>query len=213
MTGMRDAPRLWLGSLPLLLASASPARRQVLESAGFEVETEASDIDERALEASLGQDGPPDPIRLAGLLAHEKALTVSRRRPDRIVLGADQVLELDGEIVHKAGDPEAARAQLARMAGRTHALHSAAAIARDGAVLKSLVDTARLTMRPLDRRGVEAYLALAGEEGVTRTVGSYEVEGLGIHLFDRIEGEHGTILGLPLLRLLSALRSLGLLAF
>lgn len=208
---MRNAPRLWLGSLPLLLASASPARRQVLESAGFEVETEASDIDERALEASLGV--APDPVRLAGLLACEKALTVSRRRPDRIVLGADQVLELAGEIVHKAEDPAEARAQLARMAGRTHALHSAAAIARDGAVLKSLVDTARLTMRPLDRQGVEAYLALAGEEGVTRTVGSYEVEGLGIHLFDRIEGEHGTILGLPLLRLLSALRSLGLLAF
>ena len=206
-------PRLWLGTLPLLLASASPTRRRMLEDAGFEVETEASDIDERAIEASYGLRAAPDPVGLAGELAREKALAVSRRRPDRIVLGADQVLELGGDILHKAGDGACARRQLARLSGRTHALHSAAAIARDGAVLKSVVDTARLTMRPLEREAIEAYLALAGEERVTRTVGGYEVERLGVHLFERIDGDHTTVLGLPLFALLAALRSLGLLAF
>lgn len=211
---MRTVPsRLWLGSLPLLLASASPTRRAVLESAGFEIETEASDIDERALEASYRLRGAPDPMGLAGELAREKALTVSRHRPDRIVLGADQVLELGGDVLHKAADPACARRQLARLAGRTHALHSAAAIARDGAVLKTVVDTARLTMRPLAGEAIEAYLALAGEDRVLRTVGGYEVERLGIHLFERIDGDHATVLGLPLFALLAAFRSLGLLAF
>ena len=205
---MADHP-LWLGTEPLLLASTSTVRRSLLEAAGIPVEVESSGLDERALEASAGAGLEPGALGL--LLACEKALAVSRRRPERLVIGADQVLEADGRTWPKPSSAPDACAQLARLAGRTHLLHSAVAIAQDGRVLHQVVEAAQLTLRDLGPAAIATYVAAAGE-AVTRSAGGYEVEGLGIHLFSRVEGEHSTILGLPLLPTLTALRGLGLLA-
>lgn len=202
---------LWTASAPLLLASTSATRRMLLESVGLTVETEAPGVDERAIEASVEERalGPAD---LALHLAAEKALAVSRRHPDRIVLGADQVLDLGGVVAHKPGDRETARAQLRALSDRRHALHSAGALVQGGALVDSFVDTAHLAMRPLSDEAIETYLDLAGPD-ILRTVGVYQVEGIGIHLFERVEGQHSTILGLPLLPFLASLRRLGHLAF
>ncbi|GJD52611.1 7-methyl-GTP pyrophosphatase [Methylobacterium crusticola] len=200
---------LWRGPEPLILASTSPTRRALLESAGLAVETRAPGVDERAVEAQAAGLAPE---ALAQRLADAKALAVARAAPDRVVLGADQVLALDGAVLHKPADRAAAAAHLARLQGRTHALHAAAALALGGAVVDRVVATARLTVRPLDAAAIAAYLDAAGP-GVTGSVGAYRIEGVGIHLFARIEGDHATILGLPLLPLLARLRGHGLLAF
>ncbi|TXN02827.1 septum formation protein Maf [Methylobacterium sp. WL64] len=198
----------WLRPDPLLLASTSPTRRLLLESAALPVETAAPDVDERAVEASSQDLSPPD---LALRLARAKADAVAARHPGRVVLGADQVLELDGTVFHKPGDADEARAQLARLAGRTHALHSAVALA--GALDDGFVETARLTIRPLDARAIAAYVACAGEDRVRASVGGYQLEGPGIHLFESVAGDHSTVLGLPLLPLLTRLRDAGYLDF
>ena len=198
---------IWLGSDPILLASASPARAGLLRSAGLPVETEASGVDERAIECSLGRPRLGD---LARVLAREKALAVAARRPNRLVIGADQVLDLDGEPIAKLPSAAAAAAQLARMAGRTHRLHSAAAIVSPGRAPVEIAGEARLTVRNLSGDAINTYVAAAGDS-VTRSAGAYEIEGLGIHLFSRVEGDQATILGLPMLPLLAALRDLGLL--
>ncbi|WP_279356582.1 Maf family nucleotide pyrophosphatase [Methylobacterium indicum] len=200
---------LWRGSAPLLLASTSPTRRALLESAALTVETRAPGVDERAVEAQAAGLSPAD---LAERLAAAKAAAVADQAPDRVVIGADQVLDLDGTVFHKPADRAGAATHLARLQGRTHALHSAVALAVDGAVAEVFVATARLTMRPLDATGIDAYLD-AGGPAVTGSVGAYQLEGVGIHLFDRIEGDHSTILGLPLPPLLARLRERGLLAF
>ncbi|GJE49480.1 7-methyl-GTP pyrophosphatase [Methylobacterium tardum] len=198
----------WTGSAPLLLASTSPTRRLLLESAALPVETASPDVDERALEAARAGLTPPD---LALVLARAKAEAVAARFPGRVVLGADQVLDCDGTVFHKPVDAEAARAQLARLSGRTHALHSAVVLA--GAVRDAFVETARLTLRPLDDRAIAAYVECAGAERVRASVGGYQLEGPGIHLFESVAGDHSTVLGLPLLPLLARLRSAGYLAF
>lgn len=200
---------LWLGPRPLLLASTSPTRRALLASAGLSVETRNPEVDERAVEAGCAGLAPPD---LALRLARAKAEAVARREPGRVVVAADQVLACDGATFHKPADAAAARAQLARLAGRTHALHSAVALADAGGAVESFVETARLTMRPLDDGAIAAYVALAGSH-VLGSVGAYQLEGLGIHLFTQIAGDHSTILGLPLLPLLARLRARHLLAF
>lgn len=197
----------WRAAAPLLLASTSPTRRMLLESAGLPVETEAPDINERGLKKA-----EPAALReLARRLASEKALAVSRRRPGRIVVGADQVLELAGEALHKPEDRRSAERQLARLAGHTHELHSAFTIAQNGSIYHEGAATARLTMRRLDDAAIRSYLGLASE-AATRNVGAYQLEGVGIHLFEHVEGDHSTILGLPLLPLLAALRAMKLLA-
>ena len=206
---MTAAAGPWRAPQPLLLASTSPVRRMLLESAGLPVETEAAGIDERAVEESLET---ADPAALARGLAVEKALAVSRRRPGRIVVGADQILALDGELLHRPATATEAKAQLARLAGKTHHLQSGIAVALDGQAVASLVETAQLTMRLLTPDAINAYAAIAGTERLTQSVGAYQLEGLGIHLFDRVEGDHATILGLPLLPLLRVLRDLDLLA-
>ncbi len=198
----------WTGPQPLLLASTSPTRRLLLESAALPVETASPDVDERALEAARPGLSPPD---LALALARAKAEAVAARFPGRIVLGADQVLDCDGTVFHKPADAEAARAQLARLSGRTHALHSAVVLA--GAVQDAFVETARLTLRPLDERAIAAYVDCAGAERVRSSVGGYQLEGPGIHLFESVAGDHSTVLGLPLLPLLARLRAAGYLAF
>jgi septum formation protein len=201
---------LWTGSRPLLLASTSTTRRTILESAGLPVETQAPGVDERVVEEAARNENL-DPSSLARRLATEKALAVSRRHPDRLVLGADQVLACEGEVFHKPENREAARAQLQNLSGRTHALHSAGALAQGGHIVEGFDASAHLAMRPLRGEDIDIYLSLAGPQ-VLHSVGVYQIEGLGIHLFREVEGDHSTVLGLPLLPLLSALRRLGQLA-
>jgi septum formation protein len=198
----------WIAPEPLLLASTSPTRRLLLESAALPVETASPGVDERALEAD---SGGLSPIDLALRLARAKADAVAARFPGRIVVGADQVLELDGVVFHKPADAGEARAQLARLSGRTHALHSAVALA--GPVRDAFVETARLTMRPLEAQAIASYVECAGEARVRSSVGGYQLEGPGIHLFEAVAGDHSTVLGLPLLPLLARLRAAGLLRF
>ncbi|MCS0502522.1 Maf family protein [Ancylobacter mangrovi] len=198
---------LWRGTTPLVLASKSAARRALLEAAQLPVETLAVDVEERALEAEAVLRGAA-PAEVAAVLARAKALAGSALCPGQLVIGADQTLALGEEAFHKPADRAGARDQIARLAGHTHALHSAIALARDGVVLFETVETARLTMRPLDANTLDAYLDAAGE-AVTSSVGGYQLENLGIHLFERIEGDHAVILGLPLLALLAFLRRHG----
>ncbi len=200
---------LWRGPAPLLLASTSQVRRMLLEGAGLPVETVSPGLDERAVEASLGPGVTPG--ELASRLARRKAEIVASSAPERVVIGADQVLDLDGECLGKPETPDGARRQIARLAGRSHVLHSAVAIAADGKVQTLALETARLTMRELDETAVALYVDSAGQ-AATRSAGGYEIEGLGIHLFTQVHGEHSTILGLPLLPTLAALRDLKLLA-
>jgi len=200
---------LWIGARPVL-ASKSASRRLLLENAGIAVDVEAAALDERALEEAF-LEGRGSPAQLAARLARAKALEVSARRPRALCFGADQTLRLDGSLFHKPGDMEAAEQSLNRLAGRTHVLDSAVCVAREGAPLFEAAQSARLTMRALDESAVRRYLAAAGP-AVLSSVGAYQVEGLGIHLFEAIEGDHWTILGLPLLILLKWLRSNGFLA-
>jgi len=201
----------WIADQPLLLASTSRTRLTLLVGAGLPVETQNSGIDERAVEAE-GRAQDPAPPHLARYLAAEKALAVSRRHPERLVLGADQILDCEGEILHKPADRADAHTHLARLAGRTHALHSAAVLAQNGAVVDAVLDSAHLTMRPLDGRAIDRYLDLAGPD-VWTSVGAYQLESLGVHLFEKVAGDHFTILGLPLIPLLAALRRRGHLSF
>ena len=200
---------LWRGKDPLILASRSRARQALLANAGIGFEAVAADIDERAVQQASGLSSPRD---IAALLAREKALLVSSRRPGRFVVGADQTLALGTRLFSKpAGRAEAAE-QLRALAGNSHELHSGVAVARDGKILFSDVSAARMTMRPLTDAEINAYLDEAGE-ALTSSVGAYQLEGLGVHLFERIEGDHFTILGLPMLQLLAFLRSQQLLGF
>ncbi|WP_262271342.1 Maf family protein [Microvirga yunnanensis] len=203
-------PALWTPADKLLLASMSATRLALLVSAGLTVETQDSAIDERAVEAAAAHE-ELDPPALAIRLAEEKALAVSRRHPDRVVVGADQVLACEGRVFHKPADRPAAQAQLTELSGRRHALHSAGVLAIGGQVVERLFDSAHLTMRPLTANAIDLYLDLAGPD-VLKSVGVYQLEGFGVHLFEAVEGDHSTILGLPLLPLLAALRRLGCLA-
>jgi septum formation protein len=198
---------LWRGVKPLILASQSPARQALLANAGIVFEAIPAEIDERAIQRASGLSAPGE---IATLLAREKAISVSSRRPGQFVVGADQTLALQQLLFSKPAGRAQAAEQLRALAGRTHELHSAAAAARDGEILFEDVSIARMTMRPLDGAAIRAYLDTAGE-AVTTSVGAYQLEGVGVHLFERIEGDHFAILGLPLLPLLQFLRSQGLL--
>jgi septum formation protein len=199
---------LWLGKEPLVLASQSKARQTLLANAGIEFESDPADIDERAIQASSGLSAPSD---IAKFLAREKAISVSIRRPTRYVVGADQTLALRARIFNKPAGRAQAADQLRALAGHCHELHAAVAVACDGKLLFEHVSIARMTVRPLRDAEIENYLEAAGD-AVTTTVGAYQVEGLGVHLFEHIEGDHFTILGLPLLPLLAFLRSRHLLS-
>ena len=188
----------------LILASQSQARKALLQGTGLRFETSPAQIDERRLEAEvLGKGG--DAAAVARRLAEAKALTVAQNRPSDVVIGADQVLASDGELFHKPGTIAEAAEQLDQLRGRTHALHSGLALARGEAILWSGTVTARLTMRAFERTERDAVLALEGED-VLGSVGGYRLEGPAIRLFEAIEGDYFTILGLPLLPLLAALR-------
>jgi septum formation protein len=193
---------LWLAAQPLVLASRSASRSAVLAGAGVPVEILPADIDERAIETQAGLQSPS---QIALLLARAKASAISAKLPERLVLGADQTLALGQRLFAKPADLAAASDQLKSLRGRTHELHSAVVLARDGAVLFEHCEIARLTMRSFSDRFLSAYIEAAGL-AVTASVGGYQVEGIGIQLFEHIEGDHFTILGLPLLRLLQFLR-------
>jgi septum formation protein len=193
---------IWRGEKPLILASQSSARRALLTNASIPFEAIPADIDERSLQERSKLTSPGD---IAALLAEQKAAFVSLRHPGRYVIGADQTLALGQRMFNKPSGRDGAADQLRALAGQTHVLHSAVAVACDGATLFSKVSVAHMTMRKLDDAAIEAYLDAAGDK-VTTSVGAYQLEGLGVHLFELIEGDHFTILGLPLLPLLSFLR-------
>jgi septum formation protein len=199
---------LWRGKSPLILASQSHARQTLLSNAGIEFEAVPADIDERAVQEASGLSAPGE---IAALLAREKALSVSASRAGKYVVGADQVLALGFSLFSKPVDRIQAKEQLRALAGRSHELHSAVAVTRDDEILFEAMTIAHMTMRQLGEAELDAYLDAAGET-VTTSVGAYQLEGLGVHLFERIEGDHFTILGLPLLQLLAFLRSEQLLA-
>jgi septum formation protein len=193
---------IWRGKNPLILASQSQARKMLLANAGIDFEAAPADIDERAVQKDSALSAPGE---IASLLAGEKARLVSQHKPGRTVIGADQTLALGNRLFSKPSGRAQAAEQLRALAGGRHELHSAVAVARDGTILFSDVSVAHMTMRSLSEAEIEAYLDHAGE-AVTTSVGAYQLEGLGVHLFERIDGDHFTILGLPLLPLLAFLR-------
>lgn len=195
--------KLWRGKHPLILASQSRARQALLINAGIEFEVIPADIDERAVQQASRLSAPGE---IAALLAREKALSVSALQPGKLIVGADQTLALGFRTFNKPADRAQAKEHLRILAGHCHELHSAIAVARDEKILFEAVSIARMTMRQLGEAEIGAYLHEAGE-AVTSSVGGYQLEGLGVHLFERIEGDHFTILGLPLLQLLAFLRS------
>ena len=202
--GKISLPPLWRGAGPLVLASRSESRRALLSAAGLEAEFIAPEVDERALEdRHLTDGGSLETVALE--LARAKALAVSAARLDAYCIGADQTLTLEGKILHKSLNlAEAARA-LAALSGKTHRLTSAFCVARSGQALVVHSDHAELRMRALDPAEISRYLERAGP-GVLTSVGVYQGEGLGIHLFERIEGDHSVVLGLPMLSLLTWMR-------
>jgi septum formation protein len=194
----------------LVLASASPYRRRMLEAAGLTLAVAPADVDEEAVKRDLVRAGAA-PKAIAEALARVKAETVSRPRGAALVIGADQVLALGDRIFSKARDIAEARRQLLTLRGKSHQLHTAAALATGGKAVWSIVESATLTMRAFSDAFLDDYLAAAGDR-VTATVGAYEIEGRGVQLFERIEGDVFTIIGLPLLALLADLRARGVVA-
>ncbi|WP_292527923.1 Maf family protein [Methylocystis sp.] len=193
----------WRESAPLILASKSAGRRQALAHSGVPFESIPADLDERAIESQLAG---ADADAIASTLARAKALACSAE--GRLVLGADQVASCEGRIFGKPADMREADALLRFLSGRRHRLHSAIALVRDGAVIFETVAVADLTMRGLSDAFIAAYLTVVGDNALT-SAGAYQIEGLGAQLFSKVEGDHWTIMGLPLLELLAALRREG----
>ena len=191
----------------LVLASKSAARRTMLADAGVPFSVQVADVDEDAVKAS---HDPADAAGLAVELARVKALAVSRHDDDAWVLGADQTLALDGGLVSKAASMNDARSRLLSMRGRAHHLHSGAALARNGQIVWSGVDTATMRVRAFSEAFLDAYLAAEGD-GLLACVGSYRLEGMGAQLFEAVEGDYFTVLGLPLWPVLAELRRAGVL--
>jgi septum formation protein len=194
----------------LVLASASAARQRLLADAGVVAETDPADIDESAIKEECRSTGRSS-IECATRLAEAKARAVAARHQGRLVLGADQLLDCDGEWFDKPRDHAEARGQLKRLRGRSHELVTAATIVRDGQRLWQAVEQPRVTMRNFSDAFLDRYLDATGER-VLKTVGGYELEGIGAQLMERVEGDYFAILGVPLLPLLDFLRGAGALA-
>ena len=199
---------LWKPAHALALGSKSLTRRQLLEAAGLPFEVVDVAVDERAIEAAFLRGGRPT-RELSSVLAEAKALAASSSRNGVACIGADQILLLGDEILHKSPDIADLKAKLARLSGREHLLISAFAVARDGQLLHAEDDVARLRMRKLSARQIDIYAEAAGD-AVLSSVGGYQLEKLGVHLFEAIDGDHTTILGLPMLKLLRWLRGAGM---
>lgn len=191
----------------LVLASKSAARAALLSAAGVAFETAGAGVDEDALKAGLLGEGL-GPRDIADALAEAKAVKVSAARPGALVIGADQTLDLDGALFDKPVSIAQAAERLKMFRGRTHKLHSAVVVARDGAPIWRTVDTARLTMRTFSDAWLDGYLARGGEN-LLSSVGAYQLECEGVQLFERVEGDYFTILGLPLFGLFDLLRRHG----
>lgn len=196
-------------AVDLILASGSRTRRDLLAAAGVAAWAIPADIDEAAVRDTLtANDNAIDPLDIAEVLARAKAQAVSALHPKALVIGADQILALDDRIFAKPDDIAAARQSLRDLRGRTHQLHCAVALAFAGEVVWTNADTAHLSMRAVSDAFLERYIDEAGPI-VCQSVGAYQLEGLGVQLFDRIDGDYFTILGLPLLPLLAELRTRG----
>ncbi|MCM2440455.1 septum formation protein Maf [Agrobacterium vitis] len=193
-------------TIPVILASTSPFRRQLLEQAGLRFTAMAPDIDEREIEGRA-EHQHVSPLELAQVLACEKALAVSRHAQGGLVIGGDQVLALGERIYHKPKDLLSARHQLLSLRGETHVLYSALALAKQGEVIWRHVSQARMTMRIFSETFLDDYLEQVGE-AVLKSVGGYQIEGLGVQLFSDIVGDYFTIVGVPLLPLMEKLREL-----
>jgi septum formation protein len=202
------AMALWLTGEPLVLASRSRIRHTLLAAAGVPVDVRPADLDERALETGAPSQAPGT---VAALLARAKAGAVARLNHGRLTLGVDQILALGAERFAKPVDRTAARQQLRALSGRSHELHSAIAFVQDETTLFEHKAVARLTMRALSDRFVDLYLDAVGD-AATASVGAYQIEGFGIQLFEHVEGDYFTILGLPLMAALDFLRQRGCLA-
>jgi septum formation protein len=193
------------GAPKIVLASASAIRRTLLTNAGIPCIADPGAIDEDEIKQSMKKEGAP-PAAVAETLAELKAMRVAPRHGNALVFGADQMLECNGIWFDKPVDRDHAAAHLAALGGRTHRLISSAVCVRNGARIWHHTATASLTMRPLSREFIEAYLDAAGD-AVLKSVGAYQLEGLGAQLFARVEGDYFTVLGLPLLPILAFLRS------
>jgi septum formation protein len=204
---MSEAHALWREAYPLILASKSSARAALLRQTRIPFEIQAAEIDERSAEAPL-RDSGASMRDIAAHLARAKARAVAMLHPDRLVLGADQTLALGGRMFTKPANRGEALEQLRALSGREHALHSAICVMRSGEPLFEAKETACLKMRPISEPFLSAYAEAAGA-ALTASVGAYQVEGLGIHLFEEVAGDHSTILGLPLIPLLTFLRRNG----
>lgn len=196
--------------MSLVLASGSASRKALLTAAGIAFTADPADLDEDALMADLRATGA-DASAVATKLAQQKAVAVSHRHPGKVVLGGDSVIAFEGEYLSKCATLMAARALLARLSGHTHLLVSAAALARDGALLWTHASPCRMTMRALSPQFLDDYLAAEGG-AILSSVGCYHYEGRGAQLFDKVDGDYFSVLGLPLLPVLSRLRKEGLLA-
>jgi septum formation protein len=193
--------------VPIVLASGSAARSALLTAAGVDFTVRPAAIDEQAVAAPLLAAGHT-PAKVAAALADAKALAVSREMPAALVIGADQTLDFDGAMWVKPPTKAAARKQITRLSGRSHRLESAVAVAEGGTIRWRHLASATLTMRELQAVEIDRYLARASDQ-VLSIVGAYQIEGPGIQLFARIEGDYFAILGLPLLPLLAFLRESG----
>lgn len=199
---MADAQRL-------ILASGSRARKNMLSAAGVVFEVVPADVAEDAItSAMISQSDCVEAADIAGALAAEKALSVARAHPKALVIGSDQVLALGRRMFSKAANVSEARETLTALRGRAHELVSAVALASGNDVVWQTVESAQLTMRPFSGDFLDDYLSRAGDR-ILGSVGCYEIEGVGSQLFERVEGDHFTIMGMPLLPLLNELRTRG----
>jgi septum formation protein len=199
---------LQAGRPPLILASASKSRARILEAAGLAFIVEPPGLDEAAMRQAIGGERSLDPHDVAEVLGRAKAEAVSDLAPTAYVIGGDQVLALGDSILSKPDSMEAARRQLLDLSGKTHTLHTSVAVATNGEAIWTETAITTLTMRKLTPEFIGRYLAAAGEE-VLNSVGAYQIEGLGVQLFETIDGDYFSILGLPLIPLLDTLRREG----
>lgn len=198
------------GPQQVVLASGSAVRRRLLENAGLEITVDPAHVDEENFKRSIQAEGGGAP-EIAETLAEMKAVTVSRRHPTALVIGADQTLDCNGTLFDKPPDRAHARGHLVALSGRTHTLHSSVCVVAGGTRLWHANAVAKLTVRALSEGFIDNYLERAGDT-VLESVGAYRLEGIGVQLFDRIDGDFFTILGLPMLPLLSYLRGRQVLA-
>lgn len=194
-----------MSQTPLILASLSPFRKTILENAGLTFNVQGVQIDERFVEKGFGSVVPKE---LAKRLAEKKAEDVSSRFPDALVIGCDQTLELNGQVLHKAANFDEAHLRLVALSGKDHYLHSGVALAKGGKTIWADISTAKMTMRALSPEFIDHYLDSVGQN-ILGSVGAYQIEGFGIQLFDKIDGDYFTIIGVPILLLLKKLREIG----